>query len=1754
MKKLLKILSVALTAVLIITTFSIGMSAYAATDDVIGNYNFEITSTYENVDWENWKPYKAATHVHTTRSDADVEVEDMIEEYYRLGYDALALTDHGTVNYGWTSGQKRITIFDYQFFVHGGLDEFDNTRYQEITTGSGAVKGDSGARGYGMTEIPLGIELNGMSTVKCHINGYFVDAGHGMLGITESWPRSAVKTNYDAGGITHINHVGEWAKAKSDIGIYNADFVSDFASVYQDYCPNRPDYSESKIRGCIGMELVNTSDNRTRNDRYLYDETMKILAPQGINMFVFCEDDAHEFSDCDRNAQFFIMPSNDRGAKNIEACMKSGQFYTCSKNSKNPYELGDGFNATGEYPSVSYVGVDEEKNQIIVTVKNANKARMVADGNLVETIDTTLNENTVVFDLNKFENKINSYVRAYFTGPGGILYLQTFIVKKTEAERPSVQFVTPSADTEVKVYDANGSIIDAVNSDYLYLLEPGNYTYIASRPGYVTTQAIPFTVTQQEYNNNVKKKINVTLEVNSDLVYTYFYVPETIYLSGTDNRTFESYVDRQNTPDGELNRAASATGNIYFEREGASDIRITYNTVEGVSVNSLNAVNLESAGPKLTGTINSGIMSTSLGSGEHSMIEWTASYKCDGRDMVSKAYTYIYAPLSGGNSAIAAGGYAETNKALGWLHSTMSITATMWAVGLHGISGGYAGYKYSPNGGQTLVSSSGVGSITTTGMGMGTADDKSNGGSKSVEAGSGTGVLMIDTSRYNNFGQIPGLRFGLDINNASSDEDFGTNYVEFNGQRVFEKTDKRTGEMSGQRIFESSSTNNPVNCPIDTTQSQIGITGYASCSKESRTDSVKGNLLIELSYVNKDSLRARYNNAIKFAYQPDWFENTEDYNSYVEAIKNAERVLGNPASNASEINDASNAVTAAMNGVTLVQGSATVNHVDKNGNILDTETVSYTMCDTIVVSSKDIEGYTYSESWTETNERNIVVNEGTDEYKSLMTLKTAYTFNFIYEANKFDVTYNSPDASYISDAKSFAEYNAQYTLPSSVPQKVGYDFSGWYLDADGKVYPAGGKVEWTFLQDGEFTAEWTPKTYKALFDVNGGNSSYGISQMDVTFDDICNIPEEIPEKKGYAFVGWDVYDSANNLIGTYTAGGRFVWTYAENLNFVAKWDIVELTLSFDSKGGTQFESRNVSYGAEYGELPAPVKEGCHFDGWYFDEDYTMPVQPTTVVTLTEDHTVYAKWSVGSYTITYKVDDKVYASETYDFGETVKALSAPAKEGYTFSGWSPVPSTMPANDVEVTGTFTINKYKLTYMLDGSVYKEFELNYGEQIETVTPADKEGYTFTGWGNVPSVMPANDVVVSGGYTVNEYTLTYYVDGAIYATEKHNYGEDITMLILPPKNGYTFSGWDASINTMPAENVNIYGAYTLNEYHINYYIDGELYKTQTYHYQDAVTPVENPVKPGYDFSGWGVIPSKMPARDVTVNGSFIAKQISYYFLIDNKIISSYTIRGTVGTPITAPDVTAPENYEFSGWSPSVPSTMGPENVFFYGTFNKVKSFIDFDLNGGSGAVPSKTAYTVGSTISLPSAVVKSGYNFGGWAETADAQTGVYNYTVTDKDTTFYAVWIAIPAAVEPADNTDTVVNAVTKLISGLVERITTSAFTNDYIEVTGTDAELTIEQGLGFGTGSKAILSQSGKTVVTYEIVIYGDVDGDGIADGRDVQMAQMLADGMLTQADVSASVFEAADCDHNGVINDNDVQLIIGSGIMTQTIDQTK
>jgi hypothetical protein len=69
---------------------------------------------------------------------------------------------------------------------------------------------------------------------------------------------------------------------------------------------------------------------------------------------------------------------------------------------------------------------------------------------------------------------------------------------------------------------------------------------------------------------------------------------------------------------------------------------------------------------------------------------------------------------------------------------------------------------------------------------------------------------------------------------------------------------------------------------------------------------------------------------------------------------------------------------------------------------------------------------------------------------------------------------------------------------------------------------------------------------------------------------------------------------------------------------------------------------------------------------------------------------------------------------------------------------------------VTGSFSINKYRLIYKVDGADYKSCDVEYGAAIIPETAPTKNGYTFFGWSEIPEVMPARDVTVTGTFSAN--------------------------------------------------------------------------------------------------------------------------------------------------------------------------------------------------------------------------------------------------------------------------------------------------------------------------------------------------------------------------------------------------------------------
>ena len=240
-----------------------------------------------------------------------------------------------------------------------------------------------------------------------------------------------------------------------------------------------------------------------------------------------------------------------------------------------------------------------------------------------------------------------------------------------------------------------------------------------------------------------------------------------------------------------------------------------------------------------------------------------------------------------------------------------------------------------------------------------------------------------------------------------------------------------------------------------------------------------------------------------------------------------------------------------------------------------------------------------------------------------------------------------------------------------------------------------------------------------------------------------------------------------------------------------------------------------------------------------------------------------------FKLLYQVDGVDYKSFDIEYGATITPEAEPTKEGYNFSGWSEIPATMPAHDVTITGTFIINKYKLTYIIDGEVYKTYEMEYGATITPEAEPTKEGYTFSGWSTIPTTMPAYDVTITGSFTKGAYKLTYMLDGVVYKTISYDYGDAITPEPAPTKEGYTFSGWSEIPATMPAHDVTVTGTFSINKYKLTYIVDGVEYKSYDIEYGATITPEVEPTKEGYTFSGWSEIPATMPAHDVTVTGTF---------------------------------------------------------------------------------------------------------------------------------------------------------------------------------------------------------------------------------------------------------------------------------------------
>ena len=371
----------------------------------------------------------------------------------------------------------------------------------------------------------------------------------------------------------------------------------------------------------------------------------------------------------------------------------------------------------------------------------------------------------------------------------------------------------------------------------------------------------------------------------------------------------------------------------------------------------------------------------------------------------------------------------------------------------------------------------------------------------------------------------------------------------------------------------------------------------------------------------------------------------------------------------------------------------------------------------------------------------------------------------------------------------------------------------------------------------------------------------------------------IPEKEGYTFTGWD--KEFDNVTSDLTVNASF--------------SINTYTITFKD-GNTVLKTETVNHGESAVGL-TPKKDGYTFTGW--DKEFNN---------VTSDLTVNANFSCNSYTVTFMDGDTVLKTETVNHGESAIGLT-PEKEGYTFTSWDKEFNNV-TSDLVVNAEFSINSYIVTFFDGDTVLKTETVIYGESAVGLTP-EKDGYKFLGWDkDIDNV--TSDLDVNAIFDIKTYTVTFYVDGEVYATKTVEHGKNAVAPTRPRKTGYEFIGWDSSYKKVTSD-LEVYAVFEKYEYTVVFYdLSGNVIKTENVKYQEAATAPEVLSDEYYEFTGWDKeFSSVTDDLEIYAVGNKIKGRIEYYFGEEklNLTPASYTFGEEVVLPTPEKD-----GYYFVGW------------------------------------------------------------------------------------------------------------------------------------------------------------------------------------------------------------------------------------------------
>ena len=231
--------------------------------------------------------------------------------------------------------------------------------------------------------------------------------------------------------------------------------------------------------------------------------------------------------------------------------------------------------------------------------------------------------------------------------------------------------------------------------------------------------------------------------------------------------------------------------------------------------------------------------------------------------------------------------------------------------------------------------------------------------------------------------------------------------------------------------------------------------------------------------------------------------------------------------------------------------------------------------------------------------------------------------------------------------------------------KTGYNLTGWFTD---DAYT----VEWTLtdqvFDDLTLHPKWEKQEYAVCFDTGGGTE---ISLQTIKYCEYAQRPDEDPSQSGYAFIGWfDDVSGGNAWEFDMTAITAPVTIYAQ-------WQPIQYTVTYDLNylAAPANQSENVIFDTALSAPISPSRNGYTFGGWYNNSACTGSVWSFGDYRYPDDLTLYAKWSVISYSFIFNANapdasvSGLSATQTVPFeSKAAQPLTQPTRTGYDFCGW------------------------------------------------------------------------------------------------------------------------------------------------------------------------------------------------------------------------------------------------------------------------------------------------------------------------------------------------------------------------------------------------------------------------------------------------------------------------------------------------------